>query len=748
MGAAAAVLAAGGGVAVLAWPSDPVPVALPGPVAPAPAPAGARVAATAEPTGVRVDRVALASLGRSFTLPQRSTKRFSLLSVSWKSPADRPDGTVQVRTRNVRTGAWTGWRSLEVAEEAADLKAERAQSRGALEPLWTGPSDGVAARLVGSGTKPLPAELRLALIDPDAPTAGGRGGGEPVPASPPASPAPATTKAPVKGLPPSATAVAPPATTGATPTTAAPTTAAPTKTAPTTAAPTTPAPPATAPPLPAYVSRAKWGADEKLVKAPPTIAKEGVKMVWVHHTGTADNPVACADVPKFVKSIMANDIQEKGLDDLGYNYLVDKCGTLYEGRKGGVSAAVVGAHVAGFNTGSTGIALIGDYTSVRPSNAALTTIAKVAAARLGAYGFDPTTTAQMTAGVTGLKWPLGSTVTFPRIAGHRDGTVTECPGVMFYPLMGTIRARAALPGLAITSVSGGVPTTGTPYVRDKAQVRWSVGGDPAQAGRFDVLIDGKVAATATGGKASGSASVAVPPGSHNVAVRVVHRAGVTDTTPVTKVVGDVVKPTFPTAPSVALKTGTSSATSVPVAVTFKSADNNGRISRQAATSPASVAMTGTSTVWNANVKPNVAMKYAVEAVDMAYNTGTAAVTRTVVQMPETSAKRTGTWSARSSATSYLGGKALAAGAKNAKLTYTFNGRSAALTFTRMPTTGQAVVYVDNVKVATVDTKAATTTHRQTLWVKAVTAKTHTVSVVVLGTKGRPTVISDGLTYVK
>jgi hypothetical protein len=727
------VLAAGGGVAVLTWPaggvatfmSDEPAAALPPVAVPAAAPA-------AKPSGIRIDQVDLGKLGRKFSLPQRPTEKFSMVSVSWNSPKDAPDGTVQVRTRSARTGQWTGWKSLSIAEDAADLAGERSRVRGRTAPLWTGPSDGVAARLVGAAAKPLPAGLLLKLIDPNA-QEGGRGGGEPAPTPTtiPKAPPPAL----VTGTPiPEATTTTtkPPATTVAPPTTTA-----------TSPAPTTTVPPGVPkPPMPAYVSRAGWKANESLVKAPPTIAQEGVKLVWVHHTGT-EFPKTCADAPDFVRAIMATDISE-GFDDIGYNFLVDNCGTIYEGRKGGVTNAVVGAHVAGFNTGTAGIALIGDYTKVRPSNAALTSIAKLAASRLGAYGNDPTGTTTLVAGIDGMKWPKGTVVTFPRIAGHRDGAETECPGDLFYPLLGQIRGRAALPGLAITSVTGGEPTTGPYYLHDKGQVHWTVGGDPGRISRFDVLVDSKVVTTST----TSSAPITVSPGSHNVAVRVVHETGATDITPVTKVIGDVTNPTFPTAPWVALKTGTYSATSVPVAVNFKSADDNGKIARQQSLSPNQVSMLGTSTLWNATVKPNVAVTYSVRAQDMAYNQGVSTVSRTIVQMPETSAKRTGTWSTRSAATTYLGGQALAASAKNAKLAYTFNGRSAALTFSRTPATGQATILVDGVKVATVDTKAAATSHRQTIWVKALTAGVHTVSVVVVGTSGRPTVISDGLTYVK
>nr|WP_221379583.1 N-acetylmuramoyl-L-alanine amidase [Actinoplanes polyasparticus] len=736
IGTAAAVLAAGGGVAVLTGSGDAVARFVSGDEAHAEAePPAAPVkaaAAAAKPSGIRIDQVDLGNLGRKFSLPQRPTENFSMISVSWNSPKDAPDGTVQVRTRNAGTGQWTGWKNLSVAEDAADLAGERAKARGRTAPLWTGPSDGVAARLVGAATKPLPAGLLLKLIDPNAPESGGRGGGEPVPtptvpkAPPPASPVPGAT-----------TATKPPATTATPP--------APKATTPT-PPPTSVPPPVPNPGMPAYVSRAGWKANESLVKAPPTIAGEGVKLVWVHHTGT-EFPKTCADAPDFVRAIMATDISE-GFDDIGYNFLVDNCGTIYEGRAGGVGKAVVGAHVAGFNTATAGIALIGDYTTVRPSNAALTSIAELAAARIGAYGNDPTGTTTLVAGIDGMKWPKGTVVPFPRIAGHRDGAETECPGDLFYPLLGQIRGRAALPGLQIVSVSGGEPTTPPFYVREDGTVYYRVGGQAADVSRFEVLVDSKVVATGPGNNTAGSAKITVTPGPHNVAVRVVHVTGATDITPVTKVIGDVTKPTFPTPPWVALKTGTYSATSVPVAVNFKSADNNGRIARQFALSPNEVPMLGTSTVWNATVKPNVAVKYTVQASDMAYNEGVSTVTRTIVQMPETSAKRTGTWSTRSAATTYLGGKALAASAKNAKLAYVFNGRSAALTFTRTTATGQAAIYVDGVKVTTVDTRAAKTTHRQTIWVKALTAGAHTVSVVVVGTKGRPTVISDGLTYVK
>ena len=55
-----------------------------------------------------------------------------------------------------------------------------------------------------------------------------------------------------------------------------------------------------------------------------------------------------------------------GYCDIAYNFLIDRYGQIYEGRAGGISKAVVAAHAGGFNTGSTGVALIGTYTRPQP----------------------------------------------------------------------------------------------------------------------------------------------------------------------------------------------------------------------------------------------------------------------------------------------------------------------------------------------------------------------------------------------
>ena len=82
-------------------------------------------------------------------------------------------------------------------------------------------------------------------------------------------------------------------------------------------------------------------------------------MVFVHHTDTP-NGYAPGDVPAIIRSIYTYHVRSNGWNDIGYNFLVDAYGRVYEGRAGGIDRPVIGAHTEGFNTGSVGIAVIGN----------------------------------------------------------------------------------------------------------------------------------------------------------------------------------------------------------------------------------------------------------------------------------------------------------------------------------------------------------------------------------------------------
>ncbi|WP_434090916.1 N-acetylmuramoyl-L-alanine amidase [Streptomyces asoensis] len=720
-----------------------------------------------------------ASPGR-LELPRTDTEPFSLLGVTWNGGAERLSGTAQVRTRGVATGEWSAWHDLGL--DADPLDAPGPKVRGASEPVWVGPSDGVQVRVAreNGGTAPLPEGLRVDLVDPGVArgtgTATGTAGTEPAgfvtepspgatdsasaepsasPAGPtdpaPPSPSDTVTTVPTDSAEPTGAVTASPAdptppATGTDPTGSASPTASPTPTA----APAPAEPPSTVP-RPPIRSRAEWGADESISPDAPEYNKD-VQVMFVHHTdGT--NDYTCDQTQSVIRSIYAYHVQASGWKDIGYNFLVDKCGTLYEGRKGGVGLPVLGAHTYGWNRESAAVAVIGDHTKTAGTDAALTSIARLAAWKLGQYGIDPAGTGRLTAGATqknlsGTSFTAGTSYAFDRISGHRDGYNTECPGGLLYDQLPAVRALAAGPvqGLKITSVAGGATLSGSAYhTRGAVTVNWSATTPSALVSRFELLADGKAVAT-TAGTAT-SASATLPAGGHTLAVRAVHQSGRTATTAALTVVADTTLPVFTTAPKLSLRTGTIDATAVPVTLGWKATDDKALRSVQLLT-PSAATFGPTVTTSSRTAKPGAATTWSMRATDYAGNARTASSSFTPVILQETSATRSGSWTARSS-TSYLGGKSYSSGTKGAALTWTFTGRSVAWAVSRAGTSGQAYVYVDGAKAATVDLKSATTLYRQAVWTKTwTTAAKHTVKIVVVGTAGRPTVTTDGLVYLK
>ena len=197
--------------------------------------------------------------------------------------------------------------------------------------------------------------------------------------------------------------------------------------------------PADTPSPPAIVTRAEWGADEKLRADDPEYAP--VKVAFVHHTASG-NGYTEAEAPGIVRAIYAYHTKSLHWDDIGYNFIVDRFGTIYEGRYGGIDRGVVGAQVGGFNTGSTGISVIGTFTDVTPPAIAVSAVERLLAWKLAVAGLDPNGTGVLTCGLTDM-YKKGAEVTFPVIAGHRDANFTECPGDKLYALLPAIRADVA-----------------------------------------------------------------------------------------------------------------------------------------------------------------------------------------------------------------------------------------------------------------------------------------------------------------
>ncbi|MEU8588172.1 peptidoglycan recognition protein [Streptomyces sp. NPDC048664] len=193
-------------------------------------------------------------------------------------------------------------------------------------------------------------------------------------------------------------------------------------------------------PRPRIVTRAGWGADESLRES-GFVYTGAVKVAFVHHTASGNN-YSCSQAPSVIRSIYRYHVVSSGWRDIGYNFLIDKCGTIYEGRAGGVDKPVMGAHTLGFNTNSTGIAVLGTFTGSAPSAASVNAIASLTAWKLGLSGMDPRAKTYLTSG-GGNRFPKGEDAHLNVISGHRDGFATECPGAMLYGRLGAARTAAA-----------------------------------------------------------------------------------------------------------------------------------------------------------------------------------------------------------------------------------------------------------------------------------------------------------------
>jgi hypothetical protein len=434
-------------------------------------PGGAAAAQAAPPSlsqGIELQTIALTtgSAARTEAAPAvvaRPTRPFSLLGATWTDPAVALAGTVEVRTRSVAGGRWTAWQALESdGPDAADPGTEPGQVRGSTDPLWVGESNGVEARLVtpDGRTAPRPAGLRLDLVNPD------------------------EAAAPI-GRPAHGMALQPR-------------------------------------PVPKMISRVGWDADESIVKLPPEYTSD-VQVMFVHHTATS-NGYACSQSASIVRGIEIYHVRSRGWNDIGYNFLVDKCGTLFEGRRGGVGRSVLGAHTLGFNSHSSAIAVIGNYSGVRAPARVIRVIAQVAAYKIGAFGHNPIGRVVLTSS-GGDRYPSGARVTLNRISGHRDVGATACPGTDLYGQLGTIRTLAGAGPAAFRFLK----LTGAVWVDDHflthGAVRplWTLNTPSAMIDRFDVAVDGKRVASLPGSNRTTTLRLAT--GTHTVAVRAIHLSG-------------------------------------------------------------------------------------------------------------------------------------------------------------------------------------------------------------------------------
>jgi hypothetical protein len=278
-----------------------------------------------------------------------------------------------------REGSWSRWVRASVLGHDSDLEAGPGGLFG--EPLWTGPADFVQLRT----SEPVHG-VQLHFVAAVLPTAGG-------------------------ARLASATALATPVLDAG-------------------------------PGQPPIITRDAWS-----LGAPPAVAPSygDVRLAFVHHT---DNPngYGAGEVPAILYSIYLFHRYVRGWNDIGYNFVIDTFGRIWEARAGGIDQAVVGAQAGGYNLESTGVAILGTYSSVLPAGAALAALEHLLAWKLSLHGVPVSGEVTVEVNPTDAfytPFAPGARVLLPRVAGHRDGCSTSCPGNALYAELPVIRVATA-----------------------------------------------------------------------------------------------------------------------------------------------------------------------------------------------------------------------------------------------------------------------------------------------------------------
>ncbi len=180
---------------------------------------------------------------------------------------------------------------------------------------------------------------------------------------------------------------------------------------------------------PTVISRKGWGADESLRGSGPGSAASA-KVVFVHHT-VNENSYSRSQAPALVRGIYRYHTLSRGYSDIGYNFLVDRYGRVFEGWAGGLDEPVSGAHTSCFNTGSIGVAMLGTFSSASPTSSMLHAMKRLVAWKMDIHHIPPVGKVTMVSAGSS-KYEAGTAVTFNRIAAHRNANDTACPGWVGY----------------------------------------------------------------------------------------------------------------------------------------------------------------------------------------------------------------------------------------------------------------------------------------------------------------------------
>jgi N-acetylmuramoyl-L-alanine amidase-like protein len=304
-----------------------------------------------------------------------------LAGVEWSAPAD---AGVWLRFRNPRVG-WSRWASAGAHGHGPDGPLPAGSIIG--DPVWTGGATALQVR----SSRPL-SGVRLHLAD----VSGGLGARLAAARSPLATAAALALATPV--LP-------------------------------------------AGPGQPPIIARRAWARG----MAPPRVspAYGAVRMAFVHHTENP-NGYGPGEVPAMLRAIYAYHRFARGWNDIGYNFVVDLYGRIFEARAGGIDEPVVGAQAGGYNLASTGVAILGSFMETPISPAARDALERLLAWKLSLHGLPAMGRVSVRvnpAGASFSKFPGNARVSLARISGHRDADSTDCPGDALYGELPAMRER-------------------------------------------------------------------------------------------------------------------------------------------------------------------------------------------------------------------------------------------------------------------------------------------------------------------
>ncbi len=280
---------------------------------------------------------------------------------------------------------------------------------------------------------------------------------------------------------------------------------------------------------PPIIARSAWAGRDHGPTAGPYYGS--IELAFVHHT-VNPNGYAASEVPAMLLAIYDYHRYTRGYFDIAYNFIIDAFGRIWEARAGGIDEPVIGAHAGGYNSISTGVALLGTFSNVGPTPASVAALRRLLAWKLPLHGVPALGKVGIVVAAAGAAYtPFrpGAHVRLPRIAGHRDGDITDCPGNDLYVRLPGIRTEVnALAGVPValslhasaTTVPPAVPVTlsgrlrrlhGAPIPGAPLQIQTVAGmGRTTTIAAVVTAADGTWAATVT------------PP--QSVVVRAVHSA--------------------------------------------------------------------------------------------------------------------------------------------------------------------------------------------------------------------------------